>query len=1408
MATLILTAAATAIGGSFGFSAFAMAALKVGAGLIGRAIDNALFSQTTEIQQEGPRLDEVRFAGSSEGSPINRITGRVRIPGNIIWTTKYREEIVTTTTSSGGGKGGGGGGSSVTTTEYLYYVSFALAVCEGPVQQFGRIWADGAVVDQAKYEIRPYLGTLTQNKDPKIVAVEGDEVVSAYRGTAYLVFEEINLTEGFANRIPQLHVEVYKSPAAGRAEFEDKIRALTIIPSSGEFAYGTTEVIAYSSSTNFGGDDTSDKQNNHSNTEDTDFVASIDQLERLAPNMDKPSLVVAWHGTDLRVGSCELQPRVEIAAKETTPYSWQVSGLNRSQATVVSYDDEDRPYVGGTTSDVAVKEAIQDLNARGMDVCFYPFILMDIPPGNGLPDPYGASEQGAFPWRGRITLGDSADDKTAAAATQVANFFGSAAPGDFSESADITNTYDQCNASGNEGTTLIYWQGTNRPGNSIGDTVVITLADTVTQHAVTIQSIGGSGESGQTYWQVTGNLNWTSQTVTVTQTTDDFSTIYTGPAEWSFRRMILHYAKLCAAAGGVDTFIIGTEMRELNRIRDNTGAHPAVQQFKSLAADVRTILGSGTTITYAADWSEFPNYRPDDGSNDVIFHLDPLWSDSNIDVIGIDNYQPLSDWRDTEDHLDAQNYDSIYDLDYLKSNIAGGEGFDWFYADATDRFNQTRTPIEDTAHGEDWIFAYKDLVNWWQNSHRNRPGGIRDAGSTAWVPESKPIWFTEVGCPAVDKGTNQPNVFIDPKSSESYAPYFSSSGRDDFIARQYNIALLEYWNDNSNNPASGVYSGRMVDPDRMYIWTWDARPFPEFPYRGAIWSDGDNWETGHWLNGRIGQSPLRYYVEELVEPFGVSINADELYGMITGYVVNDTLSVRAILQPLMRAYFFDAFESEGIIKFKHRGSSPILSLLEEDLVADDKPSKLGGPFQLTRGQLTETPKEVRAKFTLDDYDYSTTALSARRLIGSGSGVSESSYALTMNATQGQSMVDSMLIESHVTRERIEMKLPPSLLRLDATDIVSLNINNRDFDFRLEELGYEYFRPATGFRTEASTYKRSPGPSLRRIAVSPNVVGLSTTSFMDLPMLRDTDIPYAPWFASSAVPWPGPIAIYRSPTGSNFTQDTGPTVPSVLGSTTADLPAGPIGLWDRANSLEVAVNTYGTLQSLDELDVLAGGNTAALYNPLVDEWEIIQWATATAGASTNTFILTDLLRGQLGSDHAMGNPLPAGSRFVILDTPLVQSNMPSTLRGTPLEWQYGPAKDAIGSNTYQTINFTPRGVGLRPLSPAHLSATKDAASNDITLSWLRRTRIGGETWDNSDVPLSEDFERYEIDILDALGTTVLRTIVVNDTTTYVYTAGTQTADFGSSPTTLNFEVFQISGTYGRGIGRSATQTFNF
>jgi hypothetical protein len=234
MASLVLGAIGTAIGGSFGGTLLGLSGAAIG-GLIGSAVgsvvDSLIVASLMPGQSvEGQRLDVLRVTSSTEGGTIPRLYGRMRIGGNIIWATDFREEVRTTT--QGGGKGGGGG---VTTTEYLYACSFAVALCESAITGLGRIWADAKPMDMTGVSLRWYPGDDEQLPDPMIAALSPPGQAPAYRGTAYVVFEDLAL-ERFGNRIPHLSFEVFR-PLAEPDSAEGLIRAVTLIPAAGEFAY-------------------------------------------------------------------------------------------------------------------------------------------------------------------------------------------------------------------------------------------------------------------------------------------------------------------------------------------------------------------------------------------------------------------------------------------------------------------------------------------------------------------------------------------------------------------------------------------------------------------------------------------------------------------------------------------------------------------------------------------------------------------------------------------------------------------------------------------------------------------------------------------------------------------------------------------------------------------------------------------------------------------------------------------------------------------------------------------------------------------------------------------------------------------------------------------------------------------
>ena len=1321
MAQILLATAGKALAGSMFGAKFAFLG-QIAGYAIGATIDSAIMSQLRGTQKvQGPRLTDINILASAEGSPIYQIFGRNRVAGQLIWTTRFREVAQSSTTKQKTGGKGMGGSQKVETTNYLYYCSFAVGLCEGAITGLGRIWADGKVLDLNGLTYRLYYGTEAQTADSKITAVEGAANTPAFKGLAYIVFEEFPL-ERFGNRIPQMTFEVFSQADDSGEAIEDLLRGVVFTPGLGEFVYSTTAIVnASASGVGWSANSSQTVYENKNNSLDkVDVLASLDNLEATCQNLDMVSVIAAWHGDDLRVGTCTLKPKVELTAKTTSPDSWFVSGVNRASAVVVS-TDADGPLLGGTPSDKSVYDLITEMNDRGLGVCFYPFIMMDIPSGNTKNDPYSNNAatvgQPTFPWRGRITCSPAAGytgtvDKTATAATQVSAFVGTCVPGDFGA-----------------------WNGNTIP--------------------------------------------------------------YSGPAEWTYRRMILHYAKLCAAAGGVDAFLIGSEMVNLSTVRSAASTYPFVSALITLAAEVSTILGSGCKVSYAANWDEYHSHRPSDGSNDVYFHLDPLWADSNIDFIGIDNYMPLSDWRDTPDHLDRSNFDSIYDVAYLQDNIEGGEYYDWYYLSAANRDSQTRTTIADGGYAKPWVFRNKDIRNWWLNAHYNRPLGVESGSPTSWTAESKPIWFTEFGCPAIDKGTNQPNVFVDPKSSESTAPYYSTSFRDNLIQRQYYEAVLGWYNTVANNPVSTVYADSMVEPTRMFAWNWDARPYPDFPLRTDVWRDFDNYQYGHWLNGRLGACSLSALVERIASNISdVTIDTSDLRGIVLGYMLDNIMSVRDAIEPLSVLYFFDAFESNGVIKFKMRGSNPIQTLDYLDLAVQQE-SDENPLFELVRGQETDLPREIHMKYTDTDVDYNVGSVTARRLIGQSNRISQNEFAIVLQRDDAQNIADILLIDAWIMRERVAASLPPSTLALDPNDVITLTLNSRSFDFRLDEINFEYSRQFTGLRTDGSIYYKVDGPQTGKKQGTVPIPVNSGIEFMDLPMLTDTVNPWGPWIALYANPW-GAYAVYRSPTTSGYVFDVTIPIRPAVGNILYDVDPGPEGRWDNGNVITVKMLTDDILESKEDILVLSGQNTAAIKSDNGD-WEIVQWANSELIAE-NTYELTRLLRAQLGTEDAMNAGLTTDAPFVVIET-TEQSNVGPAGFQVEQNWKYGPAVRDIGDDTYSVVQYTPTGVGIRPYSPVDFMVDREA-DDDLVLSWKRRTRVGGDPWDTVEVPLAEDSEQYELNIYDVTGVTIVRT-VTQASTNYTYTAANQTTDHGAPITTIIFEVYQISAVYGKGTGRKET-----
>lgn len=1292
MATIVLSAAGMALGGTVGGTA-----LGLGMGVIGRAagatlgrvIDQRILGAGADAVETG-RVDRFRLTGASEGAAISQLYGRMRVSGHVIWATQFEETSQTT----GGGKGGS---ARPRTTTYSYTVSVAIALCDGEISRVGRVWADGVEVARDDLNMRIYTGSANQQPDPKMEAVEGTGAIPAYRGTAYVVLEDLDLGP-FGNRLPQFSFEVMRPAQNGAGDDMNSIvTGVALVPGTGEYSLATTPVTL---SKGFG---RRESANVNTPSGKTDFLVAVEALEEELPNCGSVTMVVSWFGDDLRCGDCQIKPKVEQKTADGDKMPWSVAGVARAIAEVVE-QEADRPIYGGTPADDAVIEALRHLTEQGQKAVFYPFILMEQLDGNTRVNPWtGDVGQPRLPWRGRITTSlaptvDGTPDQTAVADAEVAAFFGTAQVSDFA---------------------------------IIGDKV-----------------------------------------------------IYSGPDEWTYRRFILHYAHLCVAAGNVDAFCIGSEMRSLTQIRGANG-FPAVDAMVTLTADVRAVLGPDVKIGYAADWSEYHGYQPS-GTNDKIFHLDPLWASEDIDFIGIDNYMPLSDWREGDDHADA-DFGSIYNLDYLRGNVEGGEGYDWFYHSPEAAVAQIRTPITD-GDDEPWIWRYKDLRNWWLRAHHDRVGGVRAPLPTAWEPGSKPIWFTEIGCAAVDKGTNEPNRFVDLKSSESGLPRASNGIRDDYIQLQYLRAIYGHYTDPDMNPVSDVTGLRMVDPDRIHVWAWDARPFPAFPGNGALWSDNVNYARGHWINGRAASRPLSSVVAEICEASGVTrYDVSALYGVVRGYGVDDVTTARSAIQPLMVAYGFDAIERDGVLVFRTRGARLDTEITSGSMVYEDGSD---GAIELTRSQDAEITGRVRVGFIESDADYEVRTTEAVFPDDRTPTTTGSELPIVLTYAEGQRIAERWLSEARVGRDAARLTLPPSMMHVGAGDVIRLPDEQGDGLFRVDHAEQTDRQALEAVRIEPAVYEPQDVTEKTfdlRSFVPPVPVELL---LMDLPLIRG-DETVAPYVAATGVPWPGSVALYSSAQDAGYAINRVLPTASVIGLTQTVLPSACSGLYDRGPALRVQL-VRGDLQSVDPDQLLGGANLALIGDGSADNWEVIQFAQADI-VTADTFDVSLRLRGQAGTDGVAPDVWPIGSIFVLMNATPEQIAYAAASRGVEQHYRYGPGTRPLSDASFQYRAETFNGIALRPYSVAHLRVRNQGGDQggDKTVTWVRRARVDGDRWDADDVPLSETFERYAVRVTN--GATVLREATVSSPE-WTYTAAMQAQDGGGA---VAIDVAQVSDQFGAG-----------
>jgi hypothetical protein len=830
-----------------------------------------------------------------------------------------------------------------------------------------------------------------------------------------------------------------------------------------------------------------------------------------------------------------------------------------------------------------------------------------------------------------------------------------------------------------------------------------------------------------------------------------------------YNAFIMHYATMMS--GKVDAFVIGSELVGMTGFTDTPGSYPAVTRLAALAGSVKAAM-PGTIITYAADWSEYH-------SRGGWFNLDPLWASPNIDVVGIDSYFPI-----TPDLPQVQITPEL-----IKQYWEKGEGWDYYYTDS-----MARTGL--TSYGGNPAYAWKNLEYWWKNTHTNP-----NAATTAWTARMKPVWFTEFGFPSVDGCTNQPNVFYDPSSSESFFPR-ASRGRVDFQAQRVALnATLDYLEERR------LKSGNANLVQRRFIWTWDARPFSFWPDLENVWQDSIQWATGHWVNGKLGASTLGAVVAELFQSSGLTpadYDVTRLTATLEGFILQQPITGRNAIDQLATAFFFDIVESDGILKCVPRGNASIRSIPEADLIPSGKDSQQS-VLEINYAQELELPQRVNVTYIDRPFNYDPVTQTSQRQTTKAIDQVTMNLPIVMGATQAKQVADITLYGTWKERISFAFSLPPKYVRIEPTDIITVNVSGVPHEMRVVKTDMEPggMMKVNAVAEDISSYDfYSPPAETGNNIQPPQLVPDTLVQFIDAPPLPVDTVQNQGLLrigvAADGPNWNG-AAIYRSDDGgedggNTFNPLAGLDGAATFGAIITDLAHGTSETWDEFSTVEVLLSS-GSLASVSELAVLNGANAA-----LIGE-ELVQFQNATLIAES-TCRLSRLLRGRQGTEWAMGLHDP-GDRFVLLSPALYTTAIANNLIGRELFYKAVSVGNSLG-NTGE-IAFTYTGKNLKPFAPVHVTGVRDGSDN-LTIGWVRRSRVGAEWRDGVDIPLGEESERYEVEILD--GVTVKRTLSATSPTV-AYSAAQQVTDFGAAQSSVSVRIYQLSAVVGRGYPAGAS-----
>ncbi len=541
---------------------------------------------------------------------------------------------------------------------------------------------------------------------------------------------------------------------------------------------------------------------------------------------------------------------------------------------------------------------------------------------------------------------------------------------------------------------------------------------------------------------------------------------------------------------------------------------------------------------------------------------------------------------------------------------------------------------------------------------------------------------------------------------------------------------------------------------------------------------------------------------ELVEIPSGQLDMTALSGIVVeGFVISSRSELLAAIEGLLRAYNADVVEVDGKLVGVLKDVAPSFTLDEKWLgcVTDgDAPSE---KVETVRKQELEMPRSVDVTYMSAAHDYQQFTQRALRLTVASQGEHTMDLPLVLTDDHARHIAETALYEDWEARDSQKTSYPLNYLSIAPGDVGILPIGGVNYTVRATEqtMGMFGHIDARFVRHESAVYTQFVAGASPPTGTAVTVSGDFTCWARDINALTDYEADFPVVYGAGTrnqSGWPG-FPIWTAPLtlmGYDMLAHQTPFVcdqKAVIGAITGSIPSvNTPNQWDRVSTFDVVL-VQGELVSASEAEVLNGANMCVIGD------EILQFATATLIAPL-TYRISTLIRGRRGTEWAIPTHL-TGDPFVLVNSAIERFPYATSMRNyTPtftglinLFGQSYPSNAVV-----ETLECTSR----KPYSPCDIRATRDGSGN-LTLTWKRRARKATAS-PFQEPPLDETSELYEVDILNALGSAVLRTITVTAQTAS-YLAADQTTDFGSPQSSINIRVYQVSPGWIRGAARAAT-----